>query len=912
MSASSTPPLLASRRSFVGRGHELGRLRAGIAPGSADGPGAAIVVVGEPGIGKTTLIEEALASVDLDRTTVLRASGDEAEIDLDYATLDQLARSTSSPFHQMMSPLAGGPLEVGARFVRTSDEAAPGRHLVLVVDDAQAADLPTLEALTFVVRRVHGDRLSIVLATRPEGLVRIPAGLIRAAEASGGVIELMGFDVDEVGALALAATGRALSTEAATRLHQHTGGHPLHATILLEGPVDLGRMPSMTAVLVERLVSCSPAARQLLDALSVLEGAATVSDVAAIADVDRPFLLVDELVQRALVHVDDEAQDASGTGHRVLSFRHDALRSAVHAVLPLARRKHLHLRAAQTSSSADEALRHRVIASSGPDPELVADLLARADHHARRGAGQTAAHHCFAAADLTSGREREQAVLRGAGHLLTFGRPLGDRLAEIESFSDGAERSAILGRSRLHEGRFAEARVLLEQAWALHHDGRSSMTAHASTAVAENLAVIALSRLDADEVIVWAKRLDEIDGALATTMLCHGLALRGDLDEARHEATARISAASPGQPDVDARLGRGLVNLWSNRLEDARTDLASVLSGPIDHSLLQSITARSQLADVHLRLGHLVEAADLATVSIGLVEDSDAVWLTPLPHSIAAYAHTAAGNLDAAEMHATAASTYAQLTGEAPATIWSEAAWLRLAEARQDHDAAVATGDRMLAAGLETVAEGVNHWKAVYVVALATVGRVDDADKLLDLLQADVDRSGDVSITTEALRARAELAIARGLSTEAASVFDQGLALDPAMARPLPRGQLELAAGRFHRMAGRHTRAAELLRTAAARLQQIGAKPWLEQCRRELEQCGVLDVEGPASDITEGLTPQERVVSRLVAEGRTNKAVAEELYISAKTVEHHLSRVYAKLGVKTRTEMAALLARGGQ
>src|SRR5690606_32139642 len=117
----------------------------------------------------------------------------------------------------------------------------------------------------------------------------------------------------------------------------------------------------------------------------------------------------------------------------------------------------------------------------------------------------------------------------------------------------------------------------------------------------------------------------------------------------------------------------------------------------------------------------------------------------------------------------------------------------------------------------------------------------------------------------------------------------------------------ELVTAGHLRRSGQRAAAAELLARAVERLRRAGARLWLERCERELAACGLNPMKRSRHDAAAALTPQERIVARLAAEGHTNREVAEELYISVKTVEHHLSRVYAKLGVQGRVQMAAAL-----
>lgn len=905
-------------RVFVGRDEECALLRRTLRSGGPDEVARALVVLGEPGMGKTALLDEAL-DTDSGHTVVVRVAGDEAEAELDYGLIDQMVRATAlattSAADRLSARPGSDPLDVGARLLRVIDDLGADRRLVVVIDDAQVVDVPSLAALTFAARRLHADRFAVVVATRPEGLRRLPPGLIRLAERTNGTVHLAGLAPDAVAQLATAVRGRPLPDQATRRLHAHTDGHPLHTRILVEqisaedlsGGEELTVLPSLRSLVGDRLVRCSPHARRLLEALSVLDEPTPIGTAAELGEVDSPLDAVEELVDLGLVDVEDTT--SAPAGPIAVSFRHDLVRSAIAGELPISRRTHLH-QAAAALTSGTASLRHRVAAATGPDDELAHDLARQAEHDVARGARHAAAQHLFSAATLSAAGDAETYVLRGAEQLLAAGQPLGGRLVDIEHYDEEAPRNAVVGLARLAEGRFTEARPLLERAWlqassADHDQVAPSLLA----AVCEAMAMISISALDADGVATWAQRVADTGAAtLATTLVCHGLAFDGDLATARQRASALIDAEPPGQLDVDARLGRGIVHIWSNDIDAAQRDLSSILGGPAEHPFIQAVIARSHLADAHLRSGRLVEAADLAELAIGLLDDAQAVWLTPLPHSVAAYAHTAAGDLDRARRHADAASVYARATREAPATFWAEGAWLRIADAEGDHETAAAAGDRMIAARLHTVAEGINQWRAEYVEALAMIGRLDDAAEVLAGLDADTARSGDLSVATGAARARAALAVAHRDDAAARDAFEHGLSLDATAARPLPRARLELSAGAFERRGGRRRAAGAHLLAAARRLDAIGARLWLARCERELVACGLRPAKrsgtGPATD----LTPQERVITRLVAEGRSNHQVAAELFVSVKTVEHHLTRIYAKLGVRNRTQMAAAMA----
>jgi DNA-binding CsgD family transcriptional regulator len=247
----------------------------------------------------------------------------------------------------------------------------------------------------------------------------------------------------------------------------------------------------------------------------------------------------------------------------------------------------------------------------------------------------------------------------------------------------------------------------------------------------------------------------------------------------------------------------------------------------------------------------------------------------------------------------------------APGHLWSDHAWLRIAHTAGDNDAVVEVGDRMLAAGWDRIPEPIHHWRATYVEGLLAVGRLDDTAAVVAALEVEATRRADTPTTTEACRARGLLETARGNRAAAEAAFARGLALDATPARPLERAQLELAAGAARRRWGRRRAAADALEAAAERVAAAGAPTRLARVEQELAACGLRPTTRRAATRVDTLTPQEGFVARLVAAGRTNREVAAELVISAKTVEHHLTHIYAKLGVRSRTELAALLLGSG-
>jgi DNA-binding CsgD family transcriptional regulator len=197
-------------------------------------------------------------------------------------------------------------------------------------------------------------------------------------------------------------------------------------------------------------------------------------------------------------------------------------------------------------------------------------------------------------------------------------------------------------------------------------------------------------------------------------------------------------------------------------------------------------------------------------------------------------------------------------------------------------------------------------WPSLYAEALVGTGRLDAAAAFLPPHEARAAERGVRLAQLRLARARGRLEAARGRPKPAESAFRSALDLAGALGLPFERALADHAYGQFLRRQGRRRAAAERLRAAQDTFTALEAAPHVERGVRELQACGLAPAKRSTID-REDLTPQERAVAGLVASGLTNRAVANELVLSVKTVEVHLTRIYAKLGVKSRGELAELV-----
>ena len=196
----------------------------------------------------------------------------------------------------------------------------------------------------------------------------------------------------------------------------------------------------------------------------------------------------------------------------------------------------------------------------------------------------------------------------------------------------------------------------------------------------------------------------------------------------------------------------------------------------------------------------------------------------------------------------------------------------------------------------------LSTWHADHVEALLELGRVDEAASILDSWEADAARVGRDRVLAQAARCRGLVAAARGDVEDALTRLEQAVVRHENAGDPFGRARTLLALGTVRRRARQKRPAREAIEAALAGFVECGAAGWADKARGELGTIG-------GRTRQEGLTPAERRVASLVAEGRTNREVAAALFLAEPTVASHLSHVYAKLGVRSRTELAGKLHR---
>jgi ATP/maltotriose-dependent transcriptional regulator MalT len=463
-------------------------------------------------------------------------------------------------------------------------------------------------------------------------------------------------------------------------------------------------------------------------------------------------------------------------------------------------------------------------------------------------------------------------------------------------------------------GRHDEAEVLAASAW---EDGGAIERA----AAAAMLAPLRVLRNDNAGAGRWAGLALHGGGPPARVasdlraIRAVGLALSGHpaeglrlLDDLPQDPTASQAAHLGGV------IAGGLLRMLTDALAGARADLQVCIPGRSGWQLSpHALTGLACLADVEYRIGAWDDSIGHAEQAISLVIDTDQVWLLAFAHAMGVLVPAARGIWDQAHAHAQAAARAAQTLNDEASLAYAANAAVHLAACRGDPTAVIAAAEPLRAYPPDTAPHepGVFGWAGQHAAALVALGRFEDAESALDRLGAIGEQRGRRSTLATVARVRGELATARHEPAAARRAFEEALRAGAGSAAALDQAVTHAAYGRLLRRAGERRAAGDQLHAAQETFERLGAQPFLERCNTELAACG-LAVDRVAGPVGSGLTAQERAVARLVCAGASNREVAAELVISVKTVGYHLGNAYTKLGVNSRTQLAALLGQPGR
>ena len=910
-----------------GRDEELTRIRSVVDAARSGGSGA-LVLVGEPGIGKTSLLEAARAHAG-DDMTVLRSRGYESEQDLPFAGLYALlapvlelrdrippvqARALGTAL-AVESPAPHDPFAVPAAVLSMLGAVADDGPVVAIVDDLHWLDEASQKAVLFAARRLGAEGVAVVLATRPlPALLPQLAGLPR--------LDIARLD-DEASLAVLRDVGDEPIADAVARELVHTsGGNPL---ALRELPTTLTaaqragleppalRLPEGSAVeraFAARFDLLDDDARRALTVVAALESGPATTALAAFERLGLELRHLEAGEEAGMLTVD--------RGH--VSFRHPLLRSLAYHAATSSARLAAHRALADVAEDPSVRAWHLSSAAVGPDAHAAAALDLAAEDARGRGASTEAAAASYRAAELSAASA--DAVRRytlAATDLALAGRAdeaLGaiDRAAGREP---SPEQEAILrilrGRVDVRRGALVEGRdVLVAEGEALASvEPLGAALLFLDAGVADitmgNTPGILYDGRRAEELATGRNRDLELSGALLQAL---GLVPVGRASEALpllERSKPVLLEADPLIAPSEVFAFGAQVAMWLERYDLA----GDVLDRQIN--ILRSASAIGRLpfplavrSHLSLRLGHWTQAVAAADEATALARQTGQMPL--IAYGLAALSLVQAGRGDAAGAMASAreASGIVDLLGGGgPLRMYSTAALGFAAFAADEYG------------------EALDHMRSAAAVVDALGGAepamVQFDPDLIELLVRSGDREGalerlawldQAAETTGGTWARAVTERVRGQlasDEDAPAHFERALELHALDRQPFVTARTRLAYGQRLRRAGERTASREQLGLAGEVFERLGATRWAERAQEELKSSGQT-LRRRSMPEAEQLTPSELQVALRVAEGLTNREVAAAIFLSPKTVEHHLSAIYRKLGIRSRTELARHIA----
>jgi DNA-binding CsgD family transcriptional regulator len=891
---------------------------------------------GDAGIGKTAIWREVLRRAQALGALILSCRPVASEGRLSFASVVDMLAPIDAAALAALAPgqreVIGGVMfgtvdsggssqlrNIATGFLALVRHLATTRPVVLAVDNVQWLDSASRLVIEFVARRLANETVGLLCS------VRMPApGLVTGDSPAFCQRVVLGpLSLAAIGRIVADRTGQAIPRPVLVRVTEASGGNPFYALEICQLLAERGldRAPGaalplpreLRELVATRMRRLPPASQDALLLAAVLKSPDTyVVDAAALAPAR----------EQGIVRVDDE----SGK----VEFAHPVLAAAVAASVGSASRDEAHRQAASLVNNAEERARHLALASQGPDPEVASRLDEAAELATSRGATDVVVELVDLAVLSTpasdTGKRCERLLREAQVHFdlgeMASASALADQV--LQHATGDLRAKALRLSAHLHARRsdFGSAASAAAEAFAVASGdvrlkAEMELTlAYCSASLGDCLKAGVHGRAAIEHARASGER-GLLGEALGVTAFADFMAGK-DLDEdALALALALESPRGAGALVLRPGYVHGILQLWTGDLDGAQRELGALRSQAREHG--QDSLAPILLfflAWTCLWQGNLAQAARFSDE----LDDAAALHGDPYATAMAlaskALVHAHGCKAEAARDEAARSLAFFHQLGWAPGVVW--ASWaMGLAETSLGNPSAVHAALGPLAAQLtgggdreclarEPGEEGFGD-PSMFVFlldeieALVALGELEEAEKYLAPFEQSAVRLGRPWVLAGAGRLRGLVEAARGENEASSAHFAAAQAGFARADMPFERARTLLLAGEACRRSKQRAKARELLDEARSIFEAVGAAQWAAKANAELARLGT---RNPA----DALTGTERVVAELVVLGLSNREVADRAFVSVKTVEACLTRVYRKLGVRSRAALGVVLA----
>jgi DNA-binding CsgD family transcriptional regulator len=903
---------------------------------------AAVVLEGEAGIGKTTLLQQAVDEALALGYDILHASPNEAEAKMPFTVLGDLFRSVDDVVWKSISvpavaalkiameggaPIAGSgaPRAIGLGVLSLIQALAKRQPLLIALDDAQWCDVTSWSALAFALRRIADEPVGIFVVARSSQTHSRNVAADLAAGDRPVAIQVGPLSVESLDLLLRSRLAASFSRNVLSQLHLVSGGNPFFALeigrYVLSERVEMGAdgrlgVPANLRELMLRRVRRVPSTSRRLLLLMAAVGQSDEQVLARCFDAQAEFAMAVEAAS------DAQLIRPTATGVR---FDHPLIGSVVYAAASPEQRRQAHQQIAHAVLDRDEQARHLGLAAIHRDEELAWLLEEAARRVDVRGAPEAAAEMMARAVSLTP-IENEPAAHRRtvaeADCCLRAGETARARKlleATLPTLAPGDERAHalhLLGKAVASSANMSEAEELFTQALT-----EASSDAALHSAIERDLGSALMQNGRPRAALAHAANVTRAseqsgDNYLLASALAHQLSvgfLVGKGVSTKQfewirsmvmDADTSLGAEHPGI--LDPMLLCATVLKWADSFDDARSMMERLLRH------LSERNDEATLAPVLFHLGELECWAGNFELAGGYATRCDDVTRMAAQHArrhlayiLLAQVSLRAGRLSEADSGALRALASAEAAGDLQFVIRALAVKgainLLEGDASASRKAFQRADDLFHRGGYND--PGVFRFHADAIEALVALGALEDAKRRIAWLLErgeSLDRAWALATGSRCLGLL--LAATDDLPGSLAAM-NRSLGFHSRLADPLELGRTHLAKGTVLRKARQKRQAAECFAAAVRTFESIHALGWLEKVQGEMARLGRRTTK------PDELTSTELRVAQLAADGNTNAAIARMLFLSVKSVEACLTRVYQKMDVKSRTAMAAKLAR---